>query len=106
MLTEAAIAGKVDKLRGLKENVIMGRLIPAGTGFTHYRKRRTGPPPTASVRRAGRTCPRNRLPSGSARVRRIALDTGGAPEYAAKFSHRRSASSEGGAERASPPAPV
>jgi DNA-directed RNA polymerase subunit beta' len=39
VLTEAAIAGKVDKLRGLKENVIMGRLIPAGTGFTHYRKR-------------------------------------------------------------------
>ncbi len=38
VLTEAAIAGKVDKLRGLKENVIMGRLIPAGTGFTHYRR--------------------------------------------------------------------
>ena len=32
VLTEAAIAGKVDKLRGLKENVIVGRLIPAGTG--------------------------------------------------------------------------
>ena len=39
VLTEAAIAGKVDKLRGLKENVIMGRLIPAGTGFMHYRNR-------------------------------------------------------------------
>lgn len=33
VLTEAAVAGKVDKLRGLKENVIVGRLIPAGTGF-------------------------------------------------------------------------
>jgi DNA-directed RNA polymerase subunit beta' len=33
VLTEAAIAGKKDYLRGLKENVIMGRLIPAGTGF-------------------------------------------------------------------------
>jgi len=44
VLTEAAIAGKVDKLRGLKENVIMGRLIPAGTGFTHYRKRDGSPP--------------------------------------------------------------
>ena len=33
VLTEASIAGKVDYLRGLKENVIMGRLIPAGTGF-------------------------------------------------------------------------
>jgi DNA-directed RNA polymerase subunit beta' len=32
VLTEAAINGKVDYLRGLKENVIMGRLIPAGTG--------------------------------------------------------------------------
>jgi len=37
VLTEAAIAGKVDYLRGLKENVIVGRLIPAGTGFHHYR---------------------------------------------------------------------
>jgi DNA-directed RNA polymerase subunit beta' len=37
VLTEAAIAGKVDYLRGLKENVIMGRLIPAGTGLTRYR---------------------------------------------------------------------
>jgi DNA-directed RNA polymerase subunit beta' len=33
VLAEAAVAGKVDKLRGLKENVIVGRLIPAGTGF-------------------------------------------------------------------------
>ena len=32
MLTEAATAGKVDTLNGLKENVIVGRLIPAGTG--------------------------------------------------------------------------
>ncbi len=38
VLTEAAISGKVDYLRGLKENVIMGRLIPAGTGMEHYRK--------------------------------------------------------------------
>src|SRR3974390_2251003 len=37
VLTEAAVAGKVDYLRGLKENVIMGRLIPAGTGLQHYR---------------------------------------------------------------------
>ncbi len=38
VLTEAAINGKVDYLRGLKENVIMGRLIPAGTGMEYYRK--------------------------------------------------------------------
>jgi DNA-directed RNA polymerase subunit beta' len=38
VLTEASLAGKVDYLRGLKENVIMGRLIPAGTGLPVYRK--------------------------------------------------------------------
>jgi DNA-directed RNA polymerase subunit beta' len=37
VLTEAAISGKVDYLLGLKENVIMGRLIPAGTGMEYYR---------------------------------------------------------------------
>ena len=37
VLTEASISGKVDYLRGLKENVTMGRLIPAGTGFDYYR---------------------------------------------------------------------
>src|SRR5690349_20413941 len=37
VLTEAAVQGKVDYLRGLKENVIMGRLIPAGTGLPAYK---------------------------------------------------------------------
>jgi DNA-directed RNA polymerase subunit beta' len=37
VLTEAAISGKVDRLRGLKENVVMGRLIPAGTGVPVYK---------------------------------------------------------------------
>ena len=40
VLTEAALASKVDRLRGLKENVIMGRLIPAGTGAPQYQKLR------------------------------------------------------------------
>jgi len=40
VLTEAAIMGKQDELRGLKENVIVGRLIPAGTGLTYHRSRR------------------------------------------------------------------
>ena len=40
VLTEAAIMGKRDELRGLKENVIVGRLIPAGTGLAHHRHRR------------------------------------------------------------------
>ncbi len=38
MLTEAAIKGKVDHLQGLKENVIIGKLIPAGSGLAAYRK--------------------------------------------------------------------
>ena len=40
VLTEAAIMGKRDDLRGLKENVIVGRLIPAGTGLSYHRSRR------------------------------------------------------------------
>ena len=36
VLTEAAVGGKRDELRGLKENVIVGRLIPAGTGFAYH----------------------------------------------------------------------
>jgi DNA-directed RNA polymerase subunit beta' len=36
VLTESAISGRVDSLRGLKENVIVGRLIPAGTGMAPY----------------------------------------------------------------------
>ena len=40
VLTEAAIMGKVDTLRGLKENVIIGRLIPAGTGLAYRRARK------------------------------------------------------------------
>ena len=38
VLTEAAINGRTDDLRGLKENVIVGRLIPAGTGWGEYRE--------------------------------------------------------------------
>ena len=48
VLTEASISGKIDHLRGLKENVTMGRLIPAGTGHEYYRRVRIEsdePPP-------------------------------------------------------------
>ena len=38
MLTDAAIKGKRDELLGLKENVIIGKLIPAGTGMARYRR--------------------------------------------------------------------
>src|SRR5690554_5873920 len=40
VLTEAAVTGKRDYLRGLKENVVVGRLIPAGTGLAHHQERR------------------------------------------------------------------
>ncbi|HHM05560.1 MAG TPA: DNA-directed RNA polymerase subunit beta' [Gammaproteobacteria bacterium] len=40
VLTEAAVSGKMDELRGLKENVIVGRLIPAGTGLAYHQDRR------------------------------------------------------------------
>ncbi len=40
VLTEAAIKGKRDELRGLKENVIVGRLIPAGTGMAYHEERK------------------------------------------------------------------
>ncbi len=42
VLTEAAVTGKRDYLRGLKENVVVGRLIPAGTGLTYHAERRKG----------------------------------------------------------------
>jgi len=44
VLTEAAIMGKKDDLRGLKENVIVGRLIPAGTGMAYHNARKNVPP--------------------------------------------------------------
>ena len=40
VLTEAAVLGKVDELKGLKENIIVGRLIPAGTGLAYHNERR------------------------------------------------------------------
>ncbi len=52
VLTEAAIAGRIDYLRGLKENVIMGRLVPAGTGMEIYRRLQIapdGPPPVEEI---------------------------------------------------------
>ncbi|ETO94278.1 DNA-directed RNA polymerase subunit beta' [Legionella longbeachae] len=40
VLTEAAVSGKIDDLRGLKENVMVGRLIPAGTGYAYHQRRK------------------------------------------------------------------
>jgi len=47
VLTDAAIEGKLDNLLGLKENVIMGHLIPAGTGLKHFRDLRVDTPSAA-----------------------------------------------------------
>jgi DNA-directed RNA polymerase subunit beta' len=52
VLTEAAIMGKRDELRGLKENVIVGRLIPAGTGMAFHQARRAKEEMDDSERRA------------------------------------------------------
>ena len=54
VLTDAAIKGKRDELLGLKENVIIGKLIPAGTGMSRYR--RAEPVATANRRRRSSTC--------------------------------------------------
>ena len=48
VLTEAAVRGLKDDLRGLKENVIVGRLIPAGTGFAYHAARRRRPEAAAA----------------------------------------------------------
>ena len=52
VLTEAAIMGKRDELRGLKENVIVGRLIPAGTGLAYHQARRAKEDMDETERRA------------------------------------------------------
>jgi DNA-directed RNA polymerase subunit beta' len=54
VLTEAAIMGKRDELRGLKENVIVGRLIPAGTGMSYHGARRNKEALEAAERQAAR----------------------------------------------------
>lgn len=55
VLTEAAVSGKVDDLRGLKENVMVGRLIPAGTGYTYHQKRKAKRAKAANSEHGGHT---------------------------------------------------
>jgi DNA-directed RNA polymerase subunit beta' len=52
VLTEAAIMGKRDELRGLKENVIVGRLIPAGSGMAYHEARKAKDAMDEAERRA------------------------------------------------------
>ena len=56
VLTEAAVRGLKDDLRGLKENVIVGRLIPAGTGFAYHAARRRRPRGRQPAAAASWTC--------------------------------------------------
>jgi hypothetical protein len=55
VLTEASIIGKRDELRGLKENVIVGRLIPAGTGLVARARKRPIPQSLFEVQKRGLT---------------------------------------------------
>ncbi|RYE06296.1 MAG: DNA-directed RNA polymerase subunit beta' [Rickettsiaceae bacterium] len=55
VLTESAVAGKIDRLRGLKENVIVGRLVPAGTGFYMNQMRKTAAHRDQHIENAGRS---------------------------------------------------
>ena len=68
VLTDASIEGKVDRLLGLKENVIIGKLIPAATGLKQYRGIEIGP--SDKVSRRPRTCGRRPRSSCSPRWRR------------------------------------
>ena len=54
MLTDAALEGKIDRLNGLKENVIIGKLIPAATGLKRYRRIEIEPPSRCPRDRRGR----------------------------------------------------
>jgi DNA-directed RNA polymerase subunit beta' len=64
VLTEAAISGKVDYLRGLKENVIMGRLIPAGTGMEYYRNIKLEPDKTIETEEEEYRYEEGEIPAG------------------------------------------
>ncbi len=86
MLTDASIEGKVDHLLGLKENVIIGKLIPAATGLKRYRGIEIQPSDKVpresyAARDAAGGAPGDRSGRRRRRLdRRISLDFGGPPE--------------------------
>ncbi len=99
VLTEAAVQGKVDTLQGLKENVIVGRLIPAGTGAGMNRLR-----VAASVARHGASC---RAPADAGSADRSGFGRRAAgrrarAHAARRCRHRRRSAGRGGPERARP----
>jgi DNA-directed RNA polymerase subunit beta' len=87
VLTDAAIEGKVDRLLGLKENVIIGKLIPAATGLKRYRTIDIKPSASAPVQTLQRPQTEEQLLAelqeigdGDAALAGLDLDFGGAPE--------------------------
>jgi DNA-directed RNA polymerase subunit beta' len=80
VLTEAAIMGKRDELRGLKENVIVGRLIPAGTGLAYHEARKVRENMDDAERRAIAEAEAAELAGDTALVGEPGADEGGAAE--------------------------
>jgi DNA-directed RNA polymerase subunit beta' len=74
VLTEASVRGSRDELRGLKENVIVGRLIPAGTGLAHHEQRRKarGGSLLADLQMASSAAPITDVFEGPVRAERVA----------------------------------
>jgi DNA-directed RNA polymerase subunit beta' len=88
VLTDAAIEGKVDRLLGLKENVIIGKLIPAATGLKRYRTIDIRPSDSAPVSTLQRPQTEEQLLAelqeigdGDAALADLNLDFGGEPEF-------------------------
>ena len=98
VLTDAALEGKRDHLVGLKENVIIGKLIPAATGLKHYRTVAIEPA-VRSSRRATRTCSTKtswRPSSASTGSRRRSRASGPPSRRSSRSSPRRSSRPRGG----------
>ncbi|ALH81128.1 DNA-directed RNA polymerase subunit beta' [Sphingopyxis macrogoltabida] len=82
VLTEASVQGKIDSLQGLKENVIVGRLIPAGTGAAMNRVRVTASSKDAALRAAMRAANQEHLIAPAAAAEEHAAELAQGPEAA------------------------
>ena len=96
VLTEAALAGKVDYLVGLKENVILGHLVPAGTGFKAHLEAEVRIRPEALEALADKGPGLRPLPRRGARRRRQGLSPGRSVPRHAETRHRPAPSSRRG----------
>jgi DNA-directed RNA polymerase subunit beta' len=83
VLTDASIEGKVDRLLGLKENVIIGKLIPAATGLKRYRTIEIGPSekvPKEAYERETLLAALQEIDGGGMDLTSLGLDFGGQPD--------------------------